>query len=325
MKAVVCTELGNPELLAIEEVATPALSPGRVRIGVSACGVNFADTLIIAGKYQIKPPLPFTPGMEVAGTVVECGAGVTRCRVGERVMAILDYGGFAEQVVAQETDVFVLPEAMDFITAAGFPVTYGTSHIALKWRATLQPRETIVIYGASGGVGLTAVEIAKAMEAEVIASAGGEAKLAIAAARGADHLIDHRREDVRGRIKELTGGRGADVVYDSVGGDLFEASLHSINWNGRILIVGFASGHIPQIPANLLMVKNISAIGVHWGSYRKHDPKRLSDSFSELFSWFQEGLLKPTVSATFPLPEAAVALRRLLARKVTGKLVLAVQ
>lgn len=325
MKAVLCKELGNLESLAVEEVAQPALSPGRVRIGVSACGVNFADTLIIAGKYQIKPPLPFTPGMEIAGTVLECGAGVTRCRAGDRVMATLDYGGFSEEVVAQEADVFVLPEAMDFVTAAGFPVTYGTSHIALKYRAALQPRETLVVYGASGGVGLTAVEIGKAMGAEVIATAGGAAKLAVTAAHGADHVIDHRREDVRARIKELSGARGADVIYDSVGGDLFETSLRSLSWNGRILIVGFASGHIPQIPANLLMVKNISAIGVHWGSYRRHDPKRLKDSFGELFSWFQKGLLKPAVSDTLALTETAVALRRLLERKVTGKLVLVVQ
>jgi NADPH2:quinone reductase len=327
MKAVLCRALGEVEAptvdgLAVEDVAEPTPGPGEVRIRVAAAGVNFADTLIVAGKYQTRPDLPFSPGMEVAGMVDEVGDGVTRCLPGDRVMAVLDFGGFAEAAVAAENDVFPLPAAMDFPTAAGFPVAYGTSHIALAWRGQLRPGEVLVVHGAAGGVGLTAVEIGKAMGAEVIATAGGAEKLEFARARGADHLIDYRTEDIRERVKELTGGLGADVVYDAVGGSAFEASLRSINWSGRILIIGFAGGDIPQIPANILMVKNVSAIGVNWGSYRRRDPARLAESFAILFSWFEEGRLAPLVSATFPLTDAVAALKALKARKATGKLVL---
>ena len=322
MKAVVCSALGDIDGLTIADVPPPALGGGQVRIAVAAAGVNFADTLIVAGKYQTKPALPFSPGMEAAGTVIEIADGVTRCRPGDRVMAVLDYGGFAEQVVAAEADVFPLPDSMDFATAAGFPVAYGTSHVALDWRGDLRPGEVLVVHGAAGGVGLTAVEIGKAMGAEVIATAGGPDKLAIAQAYGADHLIDYKTEDIRERVKAVTGGRGADVVYDAVGGSAFDASLRSINWCGRILIIGFAGGDIPQIPANILMVKNISAIGVHWGSYRRHDPARLAESFSALLAWFTEGKLKPLVSATYAMADAIAALAALKARKVTGKLVL---
>jgi NADPH2:quinone reductase len=326
MKAVVCRALGDIAGLAVEDVPEPGPGPGpgRVRLAVAAAGVNFADTLIVAGKYQTRPEPPFSPGMEVAGTVADVGEGVVRCRPGDRVMAVLDYGGFAEQAIADENDVFPLPPAMDFATAAGFPVAYGTSHVALAWRGDLRPGEALVVHGAAGGVGLTAVEIGKAMGAEVIATAGGPDKLEIARAHGADHLIDYKAEDVRERVKALTGGLGADVVYDAVGGSAFEASLRSINWCGRILVVGFAGGDIPQIPANILMVKNVSAIGVHWGSYRRRDPARLAESFAILLEWFAEGRLKPLVSATYPLDEAVTALRAIKARKATGKLVLTV-
>lgn len=325
MKAVVCRTLGEPEALGLEQVAAPNVGPTEVRIGVQACGVNFADTLLIAGKYQLKPAPPFVPGMEVAGEVLECGQAVTRCRPGDRVLATPDYGGFAEQIVVSELDTFAIPDEMDAATAAGFPVTYGTSHIALQWRASLKSNEILVVHGAAGGAGLSAVEIGKAMGAEVIATAGGAAKLAVAAAHGADHLIDSRNEDVKSRIKALTGGRGADVVYDPVGGDLFDASLRSIAWGGRILLIGFASGRVPQIPANLVMVKNIAAVGVHWGSYRKHAPYVLADSFDRLFAWYRDGLLKPHVANTYPLDQAGQALRALLDRKTTGKLVLIVR
>ncbi len=322
MRAVICRDFAGIDALAIEDIEPPAPAPGRVRIAVKAAGVNFADTLIVAGQYQLKPPLPFSPGLEIAGTVIDAGDGVTRCRPGDRVMAALDFGGFAEIASAAETDVFVLPEGMDEITAAGFPVAYGTSEIALGLRAGLQPGEVLVVHGAAGGVGLTAVEIGKAIGAEVIATAGGADKLAIAAAHGADHGIDYRTEDIRERVKALTGGRGADVVYDAVGGDAFDASLRSIAWNGRLLIIGFAGGRIPQIPANILLVKNISAIGLNWGSYRRHDPARLADSFARLFAWYRDGRLKPRVSATFDLAEAPQALAALRARSATGKLVL---
>ncbi len=322
MKTVLCKEFCDPRALLLEDVAAPDVAPGQVRIAVEACGVNFADTLIIAGKYQIKPPFPFAPGAEVSGVVLECGEGVTRCRNGDRVMAILDYGGYAEQALADESDVYVIPQRMDYVTAAGFAVTYGTSHVALDARAQLKPGEVLVVHGAGGGVGITAVEIGKAMGAEAIATAGSPDKLKAAAAHGADHLINYRQEDIRERVKALTEGRGADVVYDAVGGKAFEASLRSINWCGRILVIGFASGEVPQIPANILMVKNVSAIGVHWGSYRQHEPERLSQSFAQLFHWYQQGLLNPHISRTYPLAEAPAALEALRTRKATGKVVL---
>ena len=321
MKAVLCRALGAVDSLSVADVPPPVVGRGQVRIAVAAAGVNFADTLIVAGTYQTKPPLPFSPGMEVAGTVIEVAPGVTRCQPGDRVMAILDYGGFAEEVVAAETDVFVVPKSMDFAQAAGFPVAYGTSHVALAWRGDLRPGETLVVHGAAGGVGLTAVEIGKAMGAEVIATAGGAEKLAVAAAHGADHLIDYKTEDIRERVNRLTDGRGADVVYDAVGGSAFDASLRSINWGGRILIVGFAGGTIPQIPANILMVKNIAAIGVHWGSYRRRDPNRLVQSFAVLFELHEAGALKLPITAHYPLAEVPAALATLKARAATGKLV----
>ena len=324
MKAVICNALGDIDGLAVDDIPPPTLGRGQVRIAVAAAGVNFADILIVAGRYQTKPSPPFSPGMEVAGTVIEVADDVTRCRLGDRVMAVLDYGGFAEQVVAGESDVFALPESMDFTVAAGFPVAYGTSHVALDWRGSLRAGEVLAVLGAAGGVGLTAVEIGKAMGAEVIAVAGGPDKLAVARAHGADHLIDYTAEDIRDRIKAITDGRGADVVYDAVGGRAFDASLRSINWCGRILIVGFAGGDIPQIPANILMVKNVSAVGVHWGSYRRHDPVRLADSFSTLMAWFDDGKLKPLISATYAMTDAVEALAALKARKATGKLLLTV-
>jgi NADPH2:quinone reductase len=240
------------------------------------------------------------------------------------VLATPDFGAFAGQLVVRESDVHVLPEAMDVVTAAGFPVAYGTSHVALAWRADLRPGEVLVVHGAAGGVGLTAVEIGKALGAEVIATAGGPDKLRVAEEHGADHLIDYRSEDIRERVKALTGGVGADVVYDAVGGDAFDASLRSINWGGRILVIGFAGGRVPQIPANILLVKNVSAIGVNWGSYRTRDPARLAESFARLFDWYARGLLKPLVSATYPLAEAPRALADIKARKATGKIVLTV-
>lgn len=322
MKAVVCRTLGEPEALVVEQVPDPPMGTTQVRIAVHACGINFADTLLIAGKYQLKPMPPFIPGMEVAGEVLECGQEVRRCQAGDRVLATPDYGGFAEQTVVSEADTFVIPDNMDAASAAAFPVTYGTSHVALQWRALLRSGEVLVVHGAAGGAGLSAVEIGKAMGAEVIATAGGSEKLAVAAAHGANHLVDSRAEDVKERIRSLTRARGADVVYDPVGGDVFDASLRSIAWGGRILLIGFASGRVPQIPANIVMIKNVSIIGVHWGSYRSHDPGVLADSFAQLFTWYRDGLLKPHVAETYPLEGAGMALRALLDRKTAGKLVL---
>jgi NADPH2:quinone reductase len=289
---------------------------------VHAAGVNFADTLIIEGKYQEKPALPFTPGAEVAGVVVELGEGVTTPRRGERVLATVGWGGYAELVAAPAERVTAIPDSMEFAVAAGFPLAYGTSHGALDWKARLQPGETLLVHGAAGGVGLTAVEIGKTMGATVIATASSAEKLAVAKAHGADHLIDYVRENFRDRVKELTQGRGADVIYDPVGGEVFEQSLRCIAWGGRIVIIGFASGKIPQIPANILLVKNCDAIGYYWGSYRKHRPELVRRSYEKLLGWFEAGKLRPHVSHRLPLEEAGRALELLKTRAATGKVVL---
>ncbi|MEI6556962.1 MAG: NADPH:quinone oxidoreductase family protein [Rhodospirillaceae bacterium] len=324
MRAVLCQGWGGPASLAIEEVPEPTPGPGQISLTVAAAGLNFADTLMIAGKYQEKPAFPFSPGLEVAGTVRETGPGVTGFTPGQRVMAVLDHGGFAEQVLARTEDVFPIPESMDFTTAASFPIAYGTSHLALWERAKLMAGEILLVHGAAGGVGLTAVEIGKALGATVIASANGRDRLDVPAARGADHLIDTKTEDIRTRVRDLTGGRGVDVVYDPVGGEGFDKSLRSVAWGARLLTIGFASGTTPQIPANLLLVKNCAVIGLYWGSYRRHAPELVAESFRRLFSWFESGQLRPLVSRTFPLEAAAEALQSLAERRATGKLVLAI-
>jgi NADPH2:quinone reductase len=324
MLAVICKALGDPSSLVVEDIPSPALGEGGVLIAVQAAGVNFADTLIIAGSYQIKPPLPFSPGFEVAGWVLACGPAVTRCRPGDRVLASIEFGGFAEEVVAVETDVFVLPDTVPAETAAAFPVAYGTSHLGLKYRAALAPGETLLVHGAAGGVGLTAVEVGKLLGARVIATASGPEKLEVAAAAGADHTLDSRNPNLKDEVKALTGGRGADVVYDPVGGALFEASLRCTAPGGRILIVGFASGDIPQIPANILMVKNLSAIGYYWGAHRQVAPTLFQSSLTELVAWLGQGKLKPHVSQVMALAEAPAALQALKARRTTGKVVLRV-
>ncbi len=322
MRAVLCNEWGGPEKLLLKDMPSPAIREGAARIAVHAAGINFADLLLISGQYQEKPAFPFTPGMEVAGVVTEVGAGVNDTKVGDRVMALIGTGAYAEEVIAAADRVYRIPDAMDFPSAAGFPVAYGTSYGAFDWRAHLQPGEWVLVLGAAGGVGLTAVEIAKAMGAKVIAAAGSQEKLALAQQHGADHLIDYSHEDIRERVKAITGGRGADVVYDPVGGDAFDASLRSIAWGGRILIIGFAGGRIPQIPANILLVKNIDVIGFYWGSYQSRKPDLLRQGYAQLFRWFEEGKLKPHVSETFDLAHVAGALDSLRQRKSTGKVVL---
>jgi len=320
MKAVICKRLGTPEVLSLETVdSLPSPGPDQVKIAIHACGVNFADTLIIQGKYQLRPEPPFSPGMEVSGEVLECGPGVTDLKVGERVLAVLSYGGYAEEVVVPAVAVVPLPPNMDFITAAGFPVAYGTSHLALIHRAQLRPGENLLVHGAGGGVGLTAVEIGKVLGATVIATAGGEEKLKVAAEHGADYLIDYTKEDIRERVKALGG---ADVVYDPVGGDVFDASLRCINWEGRILAIGFASGKVPHPPVNHLLVKNCAVIGLYWGAYLQRNPELMHWSLSQLLEWYAQGKLKPHVSQTFPLENAREALLELLARRTTGKVVI---
>lgn len=322
MRAVLCKEWGGPQRLVVEDVPAPPLRPTAVRIKVHAAGVNFADLLLIAGQYQEKPAFPFTPGAEAAGVIAEAGDGVTGLRPGDRVMALTGLGAFAEEAVVDAPRVLPIPNKMEFAAAAAFPVAYGTSHGALEWRARLQPGEWLLVTGAAGGVGLTAVEIGKAMGARVIACAGGPEKLAIAQQHGADHLIDYGREDIRERVKAITGGHGADVIYDPVGGDVFEACLRSIAWGGRIIIIGFAAGRVPQIPANIVLVKNIDVIGFYWGSYQAHKPELLRSSFTQLFRWFQEGKLQPHVSHQFPLEKAPEGLELLQQRRSTGKVVL---
>ena len=323
MRAVQCNawgELGNITLAELPPPPPPG--PGKVAVEVAAAGVNFADILMITGKYQERPMPPFTPGLEVAGRVSAVGAGVQRVKPGDRVLAMLDHGGFAEKVVAKESDVFRIPDGMGFAEAAGFAIAYGTSHGALVWRAALKPGELLLVLGAAGGVGLTAVQIGKAIGARVIACAGGAEKLEIAKAHGADYLIDYRTENIRGRVREIADGAGADVVYDPVGGESFDAALRAANWSARLVVVGFASGKVQQIPANILLVKNLAVHGLYWGSYRQHCADLLPAAFEQMFGWWREGKLKPLVSARLDLAEAKQGLAQLVERKATGKVVL---
>ena len=323
MKAVLCREWGTPDVLRFEDVERRELSANQVRVRVRAAGVNFADSLMVGGTYQVKPPFPFTPGLEAAGEIVELGAAVQGLQAGQRVLAVLRNGGaYAEEIVINGASVVAIPDAMDFVTAAAFPVAYGTSHFALTHRGQLKPGETLLVLGAAGGVGLTAVEIGKAMEARVIAAAGGKEKLAVAQSNGADALIDYKTESIRDRVRELTGGKGADVVYDPVGGDAFNQALRAVNWEARMLIIGFAGGRIQAVPANLILVKNIAVIGVVWGAQAERDPVWISRNLAELLRWWQAGRLKPRIAKTFPLAAAGEALTALLSRRYAGKIVL---
>ena len=322
MRAMVCKTLEGAGELVADDLPPPQLPPGFVRIAVKAAGINFADSLLITGKYHDRPTPPFVPGMEVAGVVLETAAGVTTCRPGDRVMAAVDGGGFAEQAVALADDVHVLPDAMDFVTAAAFPVAYGTSYHALVDKAGLKAGESLLVTGAAGGVGLTAVEIGHALGATVIATAGGADKLAVALAQGADHGIDYKSEDIRERVKALTGGRGVDVVYDPVGGPVFDAALRATTPNGRLLVIGFAGGKVQQIAANYLLIKNLTVIGYVWGIQRKMDMPAIRRSFTHMLQWFAEGKLKPLVSHRLPLAEANRAIALLTGRTSTGKVVL---
>jgi NADPH:quinone reductase len=287
--------MGCPDVLQLENVPSLALRPGEVRIRVGAAGVNFADSLMVGGTYQVKPPFPFTPGLG---------------------------GGYAEEIVLDAAMVLPIPETMDFVTAAVFPVAYGTSHFALTHRGHLQSGETLLVLGAAGGVGLTAVKIGKALGARVIAAAGGADKLAVAKSRGADELIDYRSESLRDRVRELTGGKGADVVYDPIGGDAFDQALRAVNWEARMMVIGFASGRIQAVPANLILVKNISVIGVVWGAQTERHPQWMRRTLAELLRWWEDGKLKPLIAKTFSLAEAGVALDALVSRRHAGKVVL---
>lgn len=325
MKAVLCKAFGPAETLVLEEVASPEPKKNEVLIDVHAAGVNFPDTLIIEGKYQFKPPFPFSPGGEAAGTVAAVGEKISHLKPGDRVMALTGWGSFAEQVAVPGYNVMPIPKGIDFNSAAAFGMTYGTSMHALKQRANLQPGETLLVLGASGGVGLAAVEIGKAMGARVIAAASSDEKLEVAKATGADLLINYSTSSLKEKVKELTGGQGADVIYDPVGGDLFDEAIRSIAWNGRLLVVGFASGRIPELPVNLALLKGAAVVGVFWGSFAQRQPQDNLANFQQLFAWHAEGKLKPLVSQTFPLERAAEAINALGQRKAVGKVVVTVR
>lgn len=325
MKAVLCKAFGPADTLVLEEVASPEPKKNEILIDVHSAAVNFPDTLIIEGKYQFKPPFPFSPGGEAAGVVAAVGEKVSHLKPGDRVMALTGWGSFAEQVAVPSYNVMPIPKGIDFNSAAAFGMTYGTSMHALKQRANLQPGETLLVLGASGGVGLAAVEIGKAMGARVIAAASSAEKLEVAKAAGADALINYSEENLKDRVKELTGGQGADVIYDPVGGDLFDAAVRAINWNGRLLVVGFASGRIPELPVNLALLKGASVVGVFWGSFAQRQPQDNLANFQQLFAWYAEGKLKPLVSQTFPLERAADAINALANRTAVGKVVVEVR
>jgi NADPH2:quinone reductase len=322
MRAVLCKAHGPPESLVTEDVEAPKPREGEVRIGVRACGVNFPDTLIIQGKYQFRPDLPFSPGGEISGEILELGAGVQGLAVGDRVLAVTGWGGFAEEVVTQAKRVLPMPADMDDVSGAGFAMAYGTSYHALVQRGELRKGETLLVIGASGGVGLAAVELGKVLGARVIAAGGSLEKLAAARELGADDLVSYDEGSLKDQVKELTGGRGADVIYDAVGGDAFDQAIRCINWKGRLLVVGFASGRIPQLPANLVLLKGCQVVGVFWGAFREREPESNAENFRRLFLLHAEGKIHPRVSATYPLERAAEALRAVLDRKVVGKVVL---
>lgn len=326
MKAVLCKAFGPADTLVLEETASPIAKANEVLIDVHAAGVNFPDTLIIEGKYQFKPPFPFSPGGEASGVIAAVGEKVSHLKVGDRVMALTGWGSFAEQVAVPAYNVLPMPDKLDFTSAAAFSMTYGTSMHALKQRANLQAGETLLVLGASGGVGLAAVEIGKAMGAKVIAAASSAEKLEVAKAAGADELINYKDSSLKEELKRLTGGKGVDVIYDPVGGDLFEEAFRSIGWNGRFLVVGFAAGGgIPSLPANLPLLKGASLVGVFWGSFAQRQPQDNAANFQQLFAWHAEGKIKPLVSQTFPLAEAAKAIDTLGQRKAVGKLVVSVR
>ena len=325
MKAVLCKAFGPPAALAVETVDPPSLAPGSVRIAVHAVGVNFPDLLLVEGKYQLRPPFPFSPGLECAGTVIEIGSDVADVAVGARVLAFRPYGCMAEQVVVPASSVVAIPKTMPFDAAAAFPVVYGTGYHALVGRASLAPGETLLVHGASGGVGLAAVEIGKRLGATVIATTSSDEKLALARTHGAAHLVNTRGEDVRARVKALTDGRGADVVFDPVGGDIFDESMRCIAWRGRLLVIGFASGRIAEARTNLILLKECSVVGVAWGSFAERDPAANRAYFAKLLRWHAAGALKPHVSRRLPLAEAQAALEAFRSRQVVGKQVLTVE
>jgi NADPH2:quinone reductase len=321
MKAVLCKKFGPPESLVVEEVDAPLPAANEVVIEVRAAAVNFPDLLIIQDQYQFKPPLPFIPGAEASGIVIEVGSDVQNRKVGDRVIANKTWGCFAERIAVDAHTVIAVPDSVDFQTAAALLLTYGTSHYALKARGKLKKGETLLVLGAAGGAGLAAVDLGKAMGARVIAAASNDEKLAVCKTYGADEVINYSSENLKERTKELTDGQGADVVYDPVGGDYTEAAVRATNWGGRYLVIGFTAG-IPKLPLNLTLLKGCNIVGVFWGSFTVRDPEGHLENMRELMSWCQEGRIRPLISSTYPFEKVADALRELSERRATGKIVL---
>lgn len=321
MKALMCEAFGPIETLQVREVPSPVPGPKQLVIQVKSAGVNFPDALMVQGRYQVRPPLPFAPGAEIAGVVKSVGAEVKQFAVGDRVMALVSTGGFAEECVADAARTLPLPQGMDFDTGAALMLTYCTSLHALKDVGALQPGETLVVLGAAGGVGVSAIEVGKAMGARVIAAASSEDKLALCRQVGADDTINYSTENLKDRINELTGGKGADMVYDPVGGSYTEQALRAIAWRGKLLVIGFAAGEIPKIPLNLALLKERQILGVYWGDSTKHDPEGHQANLRQLEAWFVEGRIKPVVSERFPLERGGEAIALIANRGAKGKIV----
>jgi len=325
VKAVLCKAHGPPEDLVVEDVPAPQPGNGEVLLDVHACGLNFPDVLMIQGKYQSQPPLPFAPGGEVAGVVAALGAGVEGVAVGDRVFGSTGFGGCAEQVVMNQRALRPVPDGMTLQQASAISTTYGTSYYALKQRASLQRGENLLVLGAAGGVGLAAVELGHAMGARVIAAASTDEKLAVARAAGADELIDYSDGELKDKVKALTGGKGADVIYDPVGGALFDQCMRSINWYGRVLVIGFAAGDIPRVPINLILLKSCQVVGVFYGAWAAKFPDESAANFAEILDLYRQGRIDPLVGAEYPLSGHAQALRCLMERRAVGKVVVNVR
>lgn len=323
MKAVVCKEHGMPEKLElVEDWAEPGIGDHDVLIKVKAAGLNFPDVLIIQGKYQFQPELPFIPGNECSGEIEAVGPAVTRYKPGDKVISAAGTGAFCEKIAANENMVFPMPEGLSFEQAAGVSITYFTSYYALKQRANIQPGETLLVLGAAGGVGTTAIELGKLMGAKVIAAASTDEKLELCKQLGADEVINYSTTSVKDAVKELTGGKGVDVVYDPVGGDYAEPAIRSMAWNGRYLVIGFASGPIPKIPLNLTLLKGCSIVGVFWGRFTGEEPKVHLQNIAELWDLFSTGKLNPVVTDVFPLEQYQDAYTCMIERRARGKVII---
>ncbi len=325
MKAVLCKSYGSPANLVLEEINDPSPGPQQVLVDIHSAALNFPDTLQINGKYQFQPPFPFTPGSECSGIISAIGDGVEDFQIGDRVMAMCGIGGMAEKVLVPTQALRKLPASMDMNSAAGFNMIYGTSYYALKQRGQLQAGETLLVLGASGGVGIAAVELGKAMGATVIAAASSDEKLEHAKNAGADHLINYGDGELKEKVKALTDGKGADVIYDPVGGDLFHQASRCVAWDGRILVIGFASGEIPSFKLNLALLKSSSIVGVFWGAWCSKCADENENNFKEIFELYEQGKIKPLVSQVFALSDYAPALNTFIERKAVGKVVLEVK